>query len=86
MSLKKSVKNRLKITKNDLINVIKLIESYIFRRLICELPTSSLSKTFASLYKSLNPEDIVTSLEAQLLLMDAGKRFPDIQGRQPQAR
>lgn len=67
----------LKITKNDLINVIKLIESYIFRRLICELPTSSLSKTFASLYKSLNPEDIVTSLEAQLLLMDAGKRFPE---------
>ena len=43
------------ITKEDFKEIIKLVENYVFRRAICGIPTNSLNKTFATLYKSINP-------------------------------
>ena len=40
------------ITIEDFKEIIKLVENYVFRRAICGIPTNSLNKTFATLYKS----------------------------------
>ena len=46
------------IDDNDLINILKIIESYAFRRLICNVPTNALNKVFATLGRDIkkNPD------------------------------
>ena len=34
------------VSKDDFISILKLVESYVFRRAICGIPTNSLNKTF----------------------------------------
>lgn len=36
------------LTYDDLIEIIRLCISYVFRRSICDIPTNSLNKTFAT--------------------------------------
>ena len=64
------------ISKNDLLQIIELVESYVFRRAICGIPTNSLNKTFSNLYKSVNLERYVESVIASFQLLDSYKRFP----------
>lgn len=40
------------IDEEELCKVLVVVESYIFRRLICDVPTNALNKIFASLYDS----------------------------------
>jgi len=65
------------ISKEDLLEILKTVESYIFRRSICEIPTPSLSKTFASLYNKIDQNNYIESLQARLLLLKSYKRYPD---------
>lgn len=65
-----------RITKNELLTILKNIESYVFRRAICGIPTNSLNKTFANLYKSILPSDYLVSFQAALLTKDSYRRFP----------
>jgi uncharacterized protein with ParB-like and HNH nuclease domain/predicted transport protein len=65
------------VTREDLVTIIRLIESYVFRRVICGIPTNSLNKTFATLYGAINKTDYVESLKASLLLGKSYRRFPD---------
>lgn len=67
---------RGRLKNSEMLQVVRLIESYVFRRSICNVPTNSLNKTFASLAKSLNQECYVESLQAQFLLMSSYRRFP----------
>ena len=53
-----------------------MIESYIFRRSICDIPTNALNKIFATLKKEVNEECYLESVKAKLLLMETYKRFP----------
>ena len=64
------------ISQADLLKVLRLVESYVFRRAICAIPTNSLNKTFAGLRAEVDPTDYVESLEAALLLKDSYRRFP----------
>jgi uncharacterized protein with ParB-like and HNH nuclease domain/predicted transport protein len=64
------------ISKDNFVEIINLIENYVFRRAICGIPTNSLNKTFATLYKSIKPDNYIESLKASLQLMDSYKRFP----------
>lgn len=64
------------IAKEDFIEMLNLVESYVFRRAICGIPTNSLNKTFVTLYKSINKESYVESLKAAFQLMDGYNRFP----------
>ena len=48
-------KNNL-LSKNNFIEIIKMIESYIFRRAVCGFATNGLNKTFASLSKDIQEE------------------------------
>lgn len=65
-----------RITKDDFLKLINYVENYVFRRAICGIPTNSLNKTFATLYKSFNKIQYVEGLEAAFQLMDGYKRFP----------
>jgi len=65
-----------RITKEEFISVLKYLESYVFRRAICKIPTNSLNKTFANLYKEIKQENYLESFKASLLLKDSYRRFP----------
>ena len=65
------------VSKDDFISILKLVESYVFRRAICGIPTNSLNKTFGNLYKSVNTENYLESVQASFQLLDSYKRFPD---------
>lgn len=56
--------------------ILRLVESYVFRRVICGIPTSSLSNTFAGLMRELNPANYLESCQAVLMLKDSYRRFP----------
>ena len=64
------------ITKEDLLEIISLVESYVFRRAICGIPTNSMNKTFLGLYKSVGTENYVESVKASFQLLESYKRFP----------
>lgn len=64
------------ITKDEFIEVIEILESYVFRRAICEIPTASLNKTFANLYKEIDKANYLETFKASLLLKDSYRRFP----------
>ena len=65
-----------RITKEEFMQILKYIESYVFRRAICGIPTNSLNKTFANLYKEIKQESYLESFKAVLLLNDSYRRFP----------
>ena len=65
-----------KLNRNDFLLCIRLIESYVFRRAICGIPTNSLNKTFATFSKDLNKKEYVESFAAKLVLKDSYRRFP----------
>ena len=48
-----------KLTRADLIVIMRLIESYVFRRAICGIPTNALNKVFATLGKEINKKVIL---------------------------
>ncbi|BDI33996.1 hypothetical protein CCAX7_60470 [Capsulimonas corticalis] len=64
------------ISESDFLHVLALVESYVFRRAICEIPTNSLNKTFAGLRKLISSDSYLESLEAALLVKDSYRRFP----------
>lgn len=65
------------ISENDLIEVIKMCISYVFRRSICDIPTNSLNKTFATLRNEIRSDDYMNSIKAFFILRDDYKEFPD---------
>ena len=64
------------ISKEDFIEIIRLVSDYAFRRAICGIPTNSLNKTFAILYKRIKRETYLESVKVAFLLMDGPRRFP----------
>ena len=64
------------ITNTEFTEVLDLVENYVFRRAICGIPTNSLNKTFATLYKTIRKDAYLESLKASFQLMDSYKRFP----------
>ena len=68
--------NENKITRAEFIQILKLTESYVFRRAICEIPTNSLNKTFAVMKNKINDVDYVNSISANYVLLESYKEFP----------
>jgi len=64
------------LTKAEFLEVLTLIENYVFRRAICGIPTNSMNNTFANLYKSVNKEDYLNSVIIAFGLLGSYKRFP----------
>lgn len=64
------------ITKDDFIKIIKATISYSVRRGICEIPTNSLNKTFATFYPKIKKENYLSSVLAEYVLKDSYRAFP----------
>lgn len=64
------------ITKADFIAIIKATISYVVRRVICEIPTNSLNKTFATFYPKIKKDKYVSSVLAEYVLKDSYRAFP----------
>ena len=65
------------LTADNFLSIVRLLESYVFRRAVCDIPTNSLNKTFANFTKNLNKDKYLESAQALLLLLKSYKRFPD---------
>ncbi|QXW24780.1 DUF262 domain-containing protein [Acinetobacter bouvetii] len=64
------------IDKNTLIEVLELIQSYAWRRFIVGLQANSLNKTFMNLYKSIDIDNYLPSLQKSLTRKIGSQRFP----------
>lgn len=64
------------VSEDDLLEIVRFIEAYVFRRAICAIPTNSLNKTFATFGKGLKKDRYLESLRAQFLLLPSYRRFP----------
>ena len=57
-----------RIQKSELIEILRLVESYVFRRAICDIPTNSLNRTFAGrLMPKVNKNNYLESLKEAFL-------------------
>lgn len=64
------------LSVEDFEQAIRLIESYVFRRAICAIPTNSLNKTFSTFTKSLKKDRYLESIKAHFLKLPSYRRFP----------
>ncbi len=61
----------------DFKSIVRLVESYVFRRAVCEIPTNSLNKTFATLgHLTIREGYYLESIKAHFLLQSSYRRFP----------
>ena len=64
------------LSRDDLLAAVRLIEAYVFRRVVCEIPTNTLNKTFAGFGRTLRKDRYLESLKANFLSMRTYRRFP----------
>ncbi|MBG6111679.1 uncharacterized protein with ParB-like and HNH nuclease domain [Flavobacterium sp. CG_9.10] len=64
------------LSKEDLIKVLKLIQSYAWRRFVVGLPTNALNKIFMSLYAEVDTEEYHDSIAKVLLKKKGSAKFP----------
>lgn len=65
-----------KLSLSDFSQALRLMESYVFRRAVCSIPTNSMNKTFAGLSKSFNKDRYLESIKASFMLLPSYRRFP----------
>ena len=59
-----------------MIEILRLVESYIFRRSICSIPTNILNKIFASLMVKVDKSNYVESLKSTFSQLPYRARYP----------
>lgn len=67
------------LNKEHLIEILRLIESYVFRRSICWIPTNSMNKTFSTFKKYIKKDSSQTYYEsfvAYMMSLESYKAFP----------
>lgn len=65
------------LPKEDFAAAVRLVESYVFRRAICTIPTNSMNKTFSTFTKVLKKDRYFESIQAHFLLLPSYRRFPN---------
>ena len=65
------------VARHDFIGILRLIESYVFRRSIAGVPTNSMNKTFSTLSREIDRKHYLESLESAFVRKDNYRRFPD---------
>lgn len=68
--------SRQTLIKEDFKKILQVVISYLWRRAICEIPTNSLSKTFATLYQAVDKDDYVNSVIKAFVFKSSYKQFP----------
>ena len=64
------------LTLKEFIQAVELLESYVFRRSVCDLQTRSLGQIFASLANRIQETTPLTSLQVALYRQSKKRRFP----------
>jgi uncharacterized protein with ParB-like and HNH nuclease domain/predicted transport protein len=60
----------------DFATAVRLVESYVFRRAVCAIPTNPLNKIFASFGRAIKKDRYLESIQAHFLLLPSYRRFP----------
>lgn len=64
------------ISIENLREIVRLCVSYVLRRAVCDIPTNSLNKTFATMKNDIRIDDYLNSVKAFFILLDSYKEFP----------
>ena len=64
------------LEKGEVIEILRLIESYIFRRTICGIETRGLNKIFATLMLKIDKSNYLESLKRAFVQMPSSQRYP----------
>lgn len=64
------------IDVDTLVNILKLIQTYVWRRFIVGLPTNALNKIFMTLYSEVDTEEYYDSLAIALMKKKGNGKFP----------
>lgn len=64
------------LPKTELLQAARWVESYVFRRAVCGIPTNSMNMTFASFPRTLRKDRYAESIQANFLLLPSYRRFP----------
>ena len=67
------------LSKDEFVEILRLIESYVFRRAICGIPTNSMNNTFATLGREIDRDRYLKSLKLALTRKNSYRRFPSDQ-------
>ncbi len=59
------------ITIEELREILRFCVSYVLRRAVCDIPTNSLNKTFATMKNDIKPGDYLNSVKAFFILLDS---------------
>lgn len=65
------------ISNDILVNILKLVQSYTWRRFIVGLPTNALNKVFMTLYSEVDTEDYYESVVLALYKKRGSGKFPN---------
>ena len=66
-----------KLSREDFVRAVRFIESYVFRRAVCAIPTNSMNKTFATFGRSLKKDRYLQSIQVYFQLLPSYRRFPN---------
>ena len=61
------------LTKHDFISAIRLVESYVFRRVVCAIATNTHNATFATFGRSIQKDDYLNSVRRHF----RSRHFPE---------
>lgn len=64
------------VSNEDLIKILKLIQSYNWRRFVVGLPTNALNKIFMTLYSEVDTEEYYESIAKALVKKKGSAKFP----------
>ncbi len=64
------------LSDNDFAEILLLVESYVFRRVVCDIPTNSMRQTFATFSRKLKKDRYLESVKAEFLNLPSYRRFP----------
>jgi len=66
------------LSRDELLEALRLLEAYVFRRAVCAIPSNSQQKTFATFSRALRlePGHCLASFKAHLLDLPSYRRFP----------
>lgn len=64
------------ITHAEMLEVVEMVTSYVFRRAVCRIPTNSLNKTFASFGSAVRKGRYIESVKAHFMNLRSYRAFP----------
>ena len=64
------------LSKDEFVEVLRLIEAYVFRRAVCAIPTNSLNRTFATFGQAIEQDRYIETAKIQFLSLRSYRRFP----------